>query len=177
MLAQPRRFGSLVARCRRGRLACNVAAVLVPVMLGAAVAWGSECAERFRVTSTSMEPTLTPGMVICSCPRDPSEVRRGDIVLFRGRGSPTDRIWFRRVVALPGESVEVRDGKLFINGDELVEPYVAEPMHYTIAPRELGADQFYILGDNRNASADSHIWGPIFAHEIAGVICYVHEAG
>jgi hypothetical protein len=75
-----------------------------------------------------------------------------------------------RVVAVPGDSVEVRGGQLILNGQPVAEAYVSEPMHYTVAARRLEAGQYYVLGDNRNNAADSHLTGPITEDQIIGLV-------
>jgi signal peptidase I len=74
-----------------------------------------------------------------------------------------------RVIALPGETVEVRDGRLAVGGNSVPEPYVVAPMTYTIPPTVLGPDCYYVLGDNRNAAYDSHDFGPVRQAQIVGV--------
>ena len=67
--------------------------------------------------------------------------------------------YIKRVIGLPGETVEVRDGLVFINGEPLDEPYIAEPPRYTYGPVTIPEGQYFVLGDNRNLSNDSHEWG------------------
>jgi signal peptidase I len=97
---------------------------------------------------------------------------RGDIVVVSGLG-PTDLI--KRVIALPGERLLIRDGRVFINGRQLDEPYVA-PVPWTInADWPVGGDgsgevmpphEFFVMGDNRNDSRDSRSFGPVRQDQI-----------
>jgi signal peptidase I len=98
--------------------------------------------------------------------------RRGDVIVFHPP-PPNDpsRDFIKRVIATPGDTVDVRQGKVFVNGGEVVEPYIHQPTlpinaRYTHVV--LGADQFFVLGDNRGNSSDSRAWGPVSSDEIVG---------
>lgn len=93
--------------------------------------------------------------------------RRGEVIVFRPPVDPKNE-YIKRVIATPGETVEIKDGKVFINGVPLKEPYIKEPPRYTMVPRVVPADSYFVLGDNRNYSADSHIWGMVPAQNIVG---------
>jgi signal peptidase I len=74
----------------------------------------------------------------------------------------------KRVVAGPGDQVEVRAGQLWRNGVPVDPDWAAEPMAYQLAPFVLPADALLVLGDNRNASLDSHLWGPLPRQQVIG---------
>jgi signal peptidase I len=74
----------------------------------------------------------------------------------------------KRVVAGPGDQVEVRGGQLLRNGVSVDPDWAAEPMDYQLAPRVVPPDALLVLGDNRNASLDSHLWGPLPRQEVIG---------
>ncbi len=74
----------------------------------------------------------------------------------------------KRVVARSGDRVEVKDGQLYRNGQRVAEPWLAEPMHYRFGPVTVPAGHLLVLGDNRNASLDSHLWGTLPAGEVIG---------
>lgn len=76
--------------------------------------------------------------------------------------------YIKRVIGLPGETVEVRQGKVYINGELLQEPWAPNQASYTREPIALGQHQFYVLGDNRNNSSDSHTWGPVDEEQLIG---------
>ena len=118
-----------------------------------------------RLTTNSMEPTLAAGSVVTYRPLS-SPPSRGQIVLYRRLNT----LVVGRVVAVPGDNVEVRDGQLILNGQPVAEPYISEPMRYTVAARQLEARQYDVLGDNRNNAADSHITGPIAEDRLVGLV-------
>ena len=69
---------------------------------------------------------------------------------------------------LPGDQLDVHDGKLFRNGEPAAEPWLAEPINYEMAPITVPADQLWVMGDNRNASLDSHLWGSLPENNVLG---------
>lgn len=91
------------------------------------------------------------------CVRQP---RRGDVVIFEYPKDPS-RDFIKRVVGLSGETVEVIGGKVYVNGQLLPEPFGPNPGSYDASPTTVGPDEVYVMGDNRNNSSDSHIWGTL----------------
>jgi signal peptidase I len=83
--------------------------------------------------------------------------RRGDIIVFKFPLEPS-RDFIKRVIGVPGDTVEVKGGKVYINGAPLVEPYELSAPNYTYAPKTVPPGQYFVLGDNRNNSYDSHAW-------------------
>lgn len=67
--------------------------------------------------------------------------------------------FIKRVVAVEGQKVEVRDGKVFVDGKPMNEPYIKEPPYYTWGPKVVPRGHLLVFGDNRNNSEDSHVWG------------------
>ena len=97
---------------------------------------------------------------------------RGDVIVFR---APIEekQYYIKRVVGLPGEKVVVKDGEVLINGAKLDEQYLAEgTVTRTLQQDEftLGANQFFVLGDNRMVSFDSRNWGPLSREKIVGLV-------
>ena len=74
----------------------------------------------------------------------------------------------KRVVGRSGDVVEVKGGQLYRNGEAVVEPRLAEPMLYRFGPVTVPTGNLLVLGDNRNASLDSHLWGPLPSREVIG---------
>lgn len=128
------------------------------------------------IPSGAMAPTLTPGdrVVIDKLSYRLQDPQRADIVLFyppeaaQQMAALGNTPLVMRVIGLPGETVEVREGSVWINGTRLDEPYTTDPPNYTWGPVTLPADAYVVLGDNRNNSFDSHIWGYVPRDAIFG---------
>lgn len=121
-------------------------------------------AEPIYVASPSMEPTLKTGtlLILDKLTLRSRPPRRGEVLSFR---SPVEDIsMVKRVIALPGETVEMREKVVFINGKQLEEPYVfhsraGERLEGdTLAPLVVPPKSFFVLGDNRDESSDSSVW-------------------
>jgi signal peptidase I len=126
----------------------------------------------FAIPTNSMSPTLRSGDRVGVDTRPRSRPKRGEVWVFHmpGWASAGAGMVVKRVVALPGETVEVASGRVLINGVPLAEPYLAKPMTYTLPPRALGPDQYFVLGDSRDASHDSHVWGPLPGDHLIGPV-------
>ena len=125
--------------------------------------------QNFRIEGTSMEPNLHDGqyLIINKFVYYLHPPERGDIVVFHYPKNPR-RDFIKRVIGLPGEKVEIKGKRLFINGEELEEPYTLHTGNYTWGPQRLGEDEYFVLGDNRNSSSDSHNWGSLPGDAIIG---------
>lgn len=125
----------------------------------------------FRILGDSMLPTLETGQFVLveRVTYRFSEPRRGDIVVFEYPRAPQED-FVKRVIGLPGETVEIQGGSVYINGNPLVEPYVAgqQTLSYRPIRITLGADEYFVMGDNRAASSDSRTWGPLPRRNIIG---------
>jgi signal peptidase I len=91
----------------------------------------------------------------------------GDVVVFEFPQDPS-RDFIKRVIAVPGQTVEVRDGRVYVDGVVVNEPYLSEPAHYTYGPASVPPGQIFVLGDNRNNSYDSHSWGMLSNEHLIG---------
>lgn len=123
---------------------------------------------RSQVNGSSMEPTLHSGqyLIISKVAYWIREPQRGDVVVLHPPNQPGED-YIKRIVGLPGESIEVRDGAVWVDGIRLDEPYVATAPAYRTA-WDLGKGEYLVLGDNRNNSRDSHSWGVLPADNIVG---------
>jgi signal peptidase I len=120
------------------------------------------------------------------------DIRRGDIVVFKYPDEPT-RDFIKRVIGLPGETIELRNKKVFVNGQAIDEPYVhfLEASHGAgeitsfdvrerYGPVQVPAGQYFVMGDNRDNSQDSRYWGFLPRHYIKGkalMIYWSYESG
>ena len=129
------------------------------------------------IPSGSMLPTLQLQdriLVEKIRPRLHRQLQPGTVVVFHppaalvAAGYDPSAALIKRVVAVPGDRVEVRGGQLLRNGAPVDPDWSPEPMDYALAPIELGEGQLLVLGDNRNASLDSHVWGPLPDEAIIG---------
>lgn len=123
--------------------------------------------EAREVPTPSMEPTILVGDRIWT---DKlflrfSQIERGDIIVFNPP-FPSDAPYIKRVIGLPGETISIHDGKVWVNGAPLTEPYLAEPPAYLYGPVTVPAGKYLVLGDNRNHSNDGHVWGLLDARQI-----------
>jgi signal peptidase I len=104
-----------------------------------------------------------------------SDISRGDMVVFWFPGDPT-KSYIKRVIGVPGDTVEVNDGTVFVNGERLAESYVPREYrdHVSMPRRVIPQDQFFVLGDHRSSSNDSRSWGMVPRHFIYGKAVFVY---
>jgi signal peptidase I len=102
-------------------------------------------------------------------------IRRGDIVVFRCPVDPS-KSYIKRVVGLPGEWVEIKEGRVQINGQRLDEPYLspADVDQQSYPPVRVEPDHYYVLGDRRGFSNDSRVWGTVERRLIYGKAVFVY---
>jgi signal peptidase I len=116
---------------------------------------------RIRVDSFSMEPTLQKGdfVIVNKLAYRFGSPQRGDIVIFRYPPNPEEQ-YVKRLIGLPGERVTITGGQVYINGEVLSEPYL--DVETTRGGEwEVPANSLFVLGDNRNNSSYSRIWGMV----------------
>jgi signal peptidase I len=169
-----------------------VTAIVIAVLLRAFVA------QAFRIPSASMEPQLLVGdrVVVSRLAYDAHDPRRGDVVVFdcppragceqpKEHSAPVRALqtlaealllrqpeveeFIKRVVGLPGETLEGRDGAVWVDGRRLVEPYLpAGTTTSDFGPITVPEDQLWVMGDNRSNSSDSRVFGTIEVDTIVG---------
>ena len=91
---------------------------------------------------------------------------RGDIIIFDAPDEE-DTLYVKRVIGLPGETVEIRDGTTYIDGVPLEEDYLAEAMTGSFGPYEVPDECYFVMGDNRNHSLDARYWTNTYVHRDA----------
>lgn len=115
----------------------------------------------FYIPSSSMEPALKPGdrIIVNKILYHLGTPQRGDVVVFRYPVDPS-RDFVKRIVGLGGETVEVRNSKVYINGRLLREDYLPSGLSYAnYGPIKVPKGSFFVMGDNRPDSDDSRVWG------------------
>ncbi len=179
------------------RLAREILEAVLLALLALIILQGT--VRNFRVEGSSMAPTLEGGQYLVvdhvsylkldverlsrivpiwaaenADPRfafDPPT--RGEIIVFRYPIDPS-KDFVKRVVGLPGETVEVRSGTVYIDGDALSEPYLQRSDRSNAGPLALGEKQYYVVGDNRRNSNDSRAWGVVPEDHIVGRVLLVY---
>ena len=125
--------------------------------------------QSFIVVGSSMEPGLHAGqrLLINKVVYSFHEPERGDIIVFH---PPDNRQvdYIKRIIALPGDTVEVKEETIYVNGSQLNEPYIKEPPKYTTREQKIAGSEYFVLGDNRNNSNDSHNGWTVIRQKIIG---------
>jgi signal peptidase I len=126
------------------------------------------------VEGESMAPTLEQGEHILGSGSRLfyTEAERGDVVVFRAWDSDSQSI--KRVIGLPGEEINLRDGAVFIDGVEINEPYVSQPAEDDMGPIQVFEEEYFVLSDNREESGDSREYGPLPKNLILGRALWVY---
>jgi len=141
-------------------------AIVIPVRL--------YIAEPFIVSGSSMTPTFETGhyLIVDQVSYRFDAPERGDVVVFRYPKDPS-KFFIKRVIGLPGETIRIKDKSVLIynetypDGLLLNEPYIKD-MPQENTETALGESEYFVMGDNRGASSDSRIWGPLEKDEIVG---------
>jgi signal peptidase I len=124
-----------------------------------------------RVSGPSMEPTYHDGINIVNrlayLSHGPA---RGDVVAISMAEEGHSVMLMKRIVGLPGETVAFHQGRVWINGNELSEPYLQRVSDWEMAPQRLGPDKYYVVGDNRSMPQEFHVQGPAARSRIVGKV-------
>ncbi len=124
---------------------------------------------RIRVDGSSMEPNFHDGdyVIVNRMAYRLGDIQRGDVIVFPYPLEPEDD-YIKRVIGLPGDRVAIYGGAVYVNGQPLIEPYIAEQPRSDLAEFIVPESYVYVMGDNRNESSDSRSWGPLKIDEIIG---------
>jgi signal peptidase I len=133
-------------------------------------------AEPRYIPSDSMAPTLLIGdrLIVDKVSYRLRPPLVGEIVVFRAppvlqaEGFTPDQALIKRIIATPGQTVEVADGVVIVDNQVLKEDFIAEPPDYQMRPVQVPPEAVFVLGDNRNNSRDSHVWGSLPQASIIG---------
>jgi signal peptidase I len=182
---KPRR-GQRARRLARELIETLVLALLIFLVVRAAL-------QNFRVEGSSMDPILHDGQYLIINKAIYTRIdlntisrfvpfldtgedsvrylfrrpQRGDVVVFRFPGNP-ERDFIKRIIGEPGDTVEIKNGTVYIDGAPLDEPYITSKPTYTYGPTQVPPKHYFVLGDNRNNSYDSHVWGFLPEENIIG---------
>ena len=121
-----------------------------------------------KVNGSSMYPTLKGDEIMLL--NKLGSIDRFDIVVLKLDGDDDNLI--KRIIGMPGETVEIKENQIYINDELLEDPY-GYGVTYNIDPVTLGSDEYFILGDNRNISLDSRVFGKIHESEIKGTTNFI----
>jgi len=136
--------------------------------------------QAYEVQYSCMLPNIEEGdwIMVVKASYLLSTPERGDVIVF----DPGDNVgsrhpFIKRIIGLPGETVEMRDGQVFIDAAPIAEPYVlpeAPRRNKDFGPQKLGVNEYFVLGDNRNNANDSRCWGPAVRENIIGKACFIY---
>jgi signal peptidase I len=121
------------------------------------------------VQGTAMMPAFNDGDRIL-IDQNLGELKRGEIITHL-YPRDTSKWYFKRIIGLPGENIEIAGGKVFINGQILEEPYVDESYNQNkmdLPPQMIAENHYFVMGDNRDNSSDSRYWGTVPKELITG---------
>ena len=123
---------------------------------------------RFRIEGSSMEPTMHEGqyVLINKLAYFLDEPQRGDIVVLHFPRDPS-RDFIKRIIGVPGDHIEIENNIVIVNGEPLDEPYIKAPPNYP-GNWDVPEGEFFVLGDNRNNSHDSHSFGFVPRFQLVG---------
>lgn len=167
-------------RSRQGRSSTRNVLEWILVVVGAilvAFLVKTFLVQAFQIPSASMHPTLLEGdrVLVNKLSYRLHDINRGDVVVFRrpvnmaaGPNDPDDLI--KRVIGLPGDTLQTRDGTVYVNGRALDEPYLAKGTRTLDIdePVRVPAGRIWVMGDNRGDSQDSRVFGPVDQDTVVG---------
>lgn len=128
---------------------------------------------RYRIDGSSMNPTLQDGqyLIINNISYYLNEPSAGEVIVFHHPASELNLI--KRVIGLPGDEIEIQDGTVSVNGTVLDEPYIRDAPRYQYSGT-VPEGEYFVLGDNRNNSSDSHTWSFLPEDHIVGKAMFIY---
>jgi signal peptidase I len=132
-----------------------------------------------KVEGTSMMPGLTDQERIFinkyTYKMGAGSIEREDLVVFHYPYDPSQS-YIKRIIGLPGDSIQIDDGTVYVNGRKLDEPYVPDEYrdHVRLEKKVVPVDKYFVLGDHRSSSNDSRVWGFVDRKEIYGKAVFVY---
>ncbi len=126
--------------------------------------------QNYKVEGYSMEPTLDDGqyLLINKVGMHFHQVDRGDIIVFQYPLDPS-KSFVKRVIGVPGDTVEIRDQQTIVDGHLVREPYIRAPENAVYPRTVVPPGEYFVLGDNRNNSSDSRAWGMLPERDVIGL--------
>jgi signal peptidase I len=132
--------------------------ILITVVLGLVIFFTARAAmQTYEVFQTSMEPNFYEGqrVVVLKAAYWFGEPQRGDVVIFNAPDGSGEE-WIKRIIGLPGDTVRVDQGVVYVNDIQLDEPYMQRLFSYSMNKLTVPPHNYFFLGDNRDVSNDSH---------------------
>lgn len=153
---------------------------IVAIALALALFIRAFVAEPRYIPSDSMWPTLeiSDRLVVEKISYRFRPPAYGEIVVFdppqqlQIQGYAKDQAFIKRVIATPGQTIQIQNGKVYLNDRSLNEDYIAEPPNYQMEAVKVPEGQLFVMGDNRNNSNDSHVWGFLPMQNVIGHACF-----
>jgi len=134
--------------------------------------------QSYTVVMSCMEPNFEEGecIMVNKVSYHSSGPQRGDVIVFNPPPPNEDSPYpfIKRVIGLPGETVEIEEGKVFIDGIPLEEEYIMESPNYTMSAQEIPENEYFVLGDNRNNANDSHYGWTVPRDNIIGRAWFIY---
>jgi signal peptidase I len=154
------------------RIVCEWVAIIA-VALSVALLVRATVVQAFWIPTTSMTPTLKVGdrLLVDKVSFQVREIHRGEIIVFERPATVTEEFkdLIKRVVGLPGDTVEGHDGGVYVNGKRLAEPYLPAGLTTKdFPPQQVPIDNYFVMGDNREVSWDSRFWGTVERKLVVG---------
>lgn len=164
------------------RIAIYIGVVILSVLINISLTAfiRSNYVQAFKIPAGSMEPTLLIGdHILVDRSQSARNPNRGDLIVFEYPEDPA-KDFIKRVVAVGGDTVEIKDKQLLVNGKLAIEPYVAHKEanifpaslnpRDNFGPHTVPKDSYFVLGDNRDRSYDSRFWGAVSKDKIKGTV-------